>query len=215
MLDINGPIYTFGNLVVTPINENLDLLASAYLRLKREGGLNILFYEGEMRIDNFLRVWGDDSGLTFGCFVRSLEQDTTELAGLGRVAQPVGMGNGSSKAEIGATFFDAYQKREFTVPLCQMMLEWVFDKTPLHAVFGTTPEPNRAMLMFLRGLGFGCLHHPIPNYTTWQGGPTGVYVSWMLRETWQRMSPFTGTLSIRNSRDEEALSFHGRRQRTE
>lgn len=189
MLDKNGPIYTFDRFIVAPLLD-VDLIATAYLQMKREGVLAMFYYEADPGLAKFLAIM-TAAGLTaLGCFVKRADGLTADLVGIGQVAVPIEMANGQKKAEIGVAFFKDWQRRSVTATLCRMMLEWTFDRTDIDYLFGTTPEKNPAMLRFLEYLGFGRTSEPIPHYATWHGVPCGVYPSWMSSETWKTLSPF-------------------------
>jgi len=186
-LEKNGPIYTMGKYVVAPAS--IDLLASAYLQMKIDGTLKVFYYEGDPGLAKFLEVHCNPNSVTYGCYLKT--GDKTQLVGIGHISAPAHIGNGFKKAELSCFFFQEYQHRDITVPLSQMMLEQTFERYPeIDFLFGATPEKNRAMLMFMTGLGFGHTSHPIPNYTTWEGDPCGVYIVWMSKEMWERLSPF-------------------------
>lgn len=185
-LEKNGPLYTMGEFIVAPIS--IDLLASAYLTMKVDGTLAYYFYEADIGLPKFLATYSDPNAITYGCYLKS--GDNTTLVGIGHVSVPRDMGSGFAKAELGCAFFKGYQHRDITVPLSQMMLEQTFDRYNIDFLFGTTPEKNRAMLMFLNGLGFGHTPEPIPFFTTWKGEPCGVYFSWMSKTMWEQLSPF-------------------------
>jgi hypothetical protein len=188
MLDKNTAIYTDGPFIVAPLL-NIDLIATAYLRLKREGVLDVLYYEADPGLPKVLAVMTDPATINFGCFMKR-DEDVTDFVGIGHVAAPLMLPNGQKKAEISVAFFKGWQRRDVTIPLAQMMIEWVFRRSDIDFLFGTTPEPNRAMLRFMKALGFGHTAEPIPNFTCWHGVPCGVFVSWMDARRWKEVTPF-------------------------
>ena len=189
MLDKNGPIYILDDrLVVAPLND-VDLIATAYLQMKREGTLALLYYEGDIGLQRFLSVMTNPACINYACLVKGADGGV-DLAGIGHIAIPQVLPNGRKKAEISVAFHKQWQRRDITLPLAQMMVEWTFDRSDVDYLYGTTPAPNRAMLAFMRRLGFGHSAEPIPNYTCWQGEPCGVYVSWMDAERWKAVRPF-------------------------
>ena len=182
----DGPLYTMGDLIVAPVS--MDLLASAYLTMKMDGTLSVLFYESDPGIPKFLATYSDPNAITYGCYLKSGDQTT--LVGIGHISAAIGRGDGSKKSELSCAFFAGYQRRDITFPLSQMMLEQTFDRYDIDVLFGTTPEKNRAMLMFMKNLGFGHTAEPVPYFTTWKGEVCGVYISWITREMWEELSPF-------------------------
>lgn len=188
MLDKNTAIYTWGNFVVAPLL-NIDLIATAYLRMKREGVLDVLYYECDPGLPKVLAVMTDPATINFGCFVKR-DEAMTDFVGIGHIAAPLILPNGQKKAEISVAFFKDWQRRSVTFPLAQLMIEWVFDRSDIDYLFGTTPEPNRAMLRFIKSLGFGHTAEAVPNFTCWRGEMVGVYISWMDKKRWDAHSPF-------------------------
>lgn len=187
MLDRNGPIYTLGNLVVTPLKD-VDLLATAYLRFKQEGVLDMLYYEHDPGLTSILATLMDPATIVLGCFVKAGAR--VDLAGIGCAAPAFILPNGQKKAELSEAFFRDWQRRSITLPLAQMMIQWLFDRSDLDYLFGTTPEKNPMAVRFMKALGFGHTREPIPHYTCWKGEPCGVYVSWMDAARWRSVSPF-------------------------
>lgn len=174
-------IYSIGDLIVAPRLPNVWLQLAWEIML-REDLLDILFYEGRPDKEWFLKQYSAPEMTTFGCFVKTGLDPDVRLAGFGRVA-PYKMGNNYWKAEIAVLFFKDFQRRKYTIPFCRMMTEWIFDNLVFHSIFGTTPLPNRAMLKFIKALGFGGAE--VPAFTTWKGEPCGIYLSWMTKEDWK------------------------------
>jgi RimJ/RimL family protein N-acetyltransferase len=180
---INGT-YSCGDLIVAP-RLPVVWLQLAWEIMLRQDLLDILFYEGKVERDWFLKTYSAPEMTTYGCFVKTgLDPDALQLAGFGRV-MPYPMGNNLWKAEIAVMFFKEYQSRKYTLPFCRMMIEHVFDNLVFRAIFGTTPLQNRAMLRFIKALGFGGTE--VPCFTTWNGEPCGIYLSWMLKEDWKAL----------------------------
>jgi RimJ/RimL family protein N-acetyltransferase len=65
----------------------------------------------------------------------------------------------------------------------RMMIAWSFDQLKLDALYGTTPERNRAAVRFSEKLGFE-LHGPLPNYCTWEGELCAAWISAMTKARW-------------------------------
>jgi RimJ/RimL family protein N-acetyltransferase len=187
MLERNGPIYTMGNFVVAPLT-NIDLIATAYLRLKQEGVLEMIYYECDPGLPKVLATMTDPATITLGCFVKDGER--VDMVGLGHAAAALTLPNGQKKAELSEVFFKDWQRRNVTLPMAQMMIQWLFDRSDLDFLYGTTPEKNPAAVRFMKALGFGHTREPIPNFTCWQGKPCGCYVSWMDAERWKTVTFF-------------------------
>lgn len=184
--------YRFENFLVAPLNED-EAIASAYLQLKREGLLQV-FYSGiPPTLFQFAQYCLSKDSITLGCL--SLDEDPPRLAGIGMISVPINMGSGVCKCEVSEVFFREFQKRRITTTFCKMMLTWIFVKCPaLSVVYGTTPEHNRAALLFMTAMGFESRKELIPHYTVWQGKECGVVVSWLTRARWEGMHWFSSDL---------------------
>jgi len=188
MLDKNEGIYTLGRFVVAPLL-SVDLYATAYLRMKQEKVLDVLYYERDPGLPKFLGIMSTPGVTNIGCFVKH-EDGRVDFVGLGHIGVPIVLPNGQKKAEISVAFFKDWQRRSVTFPLAQMMIEWTFDRADIDFLFGTTPERNPAMVKFLKALGFGHTAEPVPHFTCWQGELCGAVLSWLDAERWRLRSPF-------------------------
>lgn len=177
-------LYTCGDLAIVAY-PNKDILASLYLRFKQEKLLAAFFHERDTlpEIDEWL-TWCMEPKSLMMCALLRLDQDVWEPIGLAKVGVPKVIATGHSKAEVGMIFVRQYQKRKWTIPACQMMIEYVFDRTELDVLYGTIPEHNHASLRFMMALGFERLKEPIRHYTVWQGEECGAFVSWMAKRRW-------------------------------
>lgn len=184
-----GDLYRVGNLIVAP-NPPQDFIAGFYLKMKAEGSLEVFCYEKVPVLSDFLFHFVKPGVLSLGAFLQR-ESGETELAGMGRVGVPVSIADGKyTKAEIDIGFLKPFQRRRYTIPFAQTMLEWVFDRTTIDGLYGTTPEPNSAMIRFIDALGFKRIKEPVENFSVCQGEPCGVYISWLTKDRWRAVSPF-------------------------
>ena len=161
-----------------------ELLATAYLRYRAEDLLKIIFYEGEPSLTWFLDWSTRPTNHYLGGFMRpGLDKDPL-FVGMGWFCQETNLNEGELiKSEVGMGFFRDYQRAGITVPVGRLMLDVAFERMGFDSLFGTTPVQNRAALAYARKLGFG-LSGPIPDYTLWEGKPTGVMISHMTRAMW-------------------------------
>ena len=188
MLSKSSNAYTIGNLFVSPLDQ--DNAAYAYLMLKREGMLENFYSMGVPDLATFMARHCFATGcLALGGFVSSGEG--SELAGIGLMPQPQASPCGLVvKSEVSEVFLRKHQHRSVTLPLAKMMLEWVFDHSQVTVIYGTTPTPNRAAMMFMKALGFNHMLGEIPFYATWHGKECGVIVSWLTRKRWEELGWF-------------------------
>jgi RimJ/RimL family protein N-acetyltransferase len=188
-LNKDADLYTLGKLVLAPYPPQ-DTLAEAYLRMKSDGSLSSFFYDGIPSLAVFLQLFTMPEVLTFGAFVRRSTGET-DLAGIGHVGVPCRMAGGKfSKSEVSVGYLRSFQRRTYTIPFCQMMIEWIFDRTSIDTIFGTTPERNPAMVAFIDQVGFKRTAEPIEDYASWESELCGVYVSWITARYWKTISPF-------------------------
>jgi hypothetical protein len=192
MLIKEDSVYRLGDFIVMPLTDQ-DLIATTYLRLKQEGLLQ-RFYSGIVpSLSQFMSYCLSNDSMTLACFRPDLDtsQNTFRMGGLGMISQPIDMGSGVCKCEVSEVFFREYQKRAWTQTWCRLMLQYIFDKLPISVVYGTTPEHNRAALLFMKSMGFQSMKEPIPHYSVWDGKECGCYVSWMSRDRWSQVSGFS------------------------
>jgi hypothetical protein len=183
-------VYSFGDLSVAPLNQ--DQAAYAYLMMKSEGTLENFYSQGIPDLATFLTSCFSSGGLSLGAFVK--EGGVPTLAGVGLMPRPISCSGGVvERSEVSEAFLRKYQLRSLTLPLCKMMLEMVFDKAPVTVIYGTTPEPNRAALAFMKAIGFEYSNQPIQHYSTWRGTECSVYVSWLTRNRWRELNWFGPT----------------------
>ena len=187
-LEKDGQVYKLGDLAVARLNQ--DTAAYAYLVLKSEGMLENFYNQGVPDLATFLSGCFAPQALSLGGFVTGSDGKPT-LAGIGLLPSIESHPNGVVvKSEVSEVFLRQYQRRSITIPLAKMMLEYVFDNIAVTVVYGTTPEHNRAALMFMKALGFSHAKETIPHYTTWRGEECGSYVSWLTRTRWRELKWF-------------------------
>jgi hypothetical protein len=176
-----GQVYRQGDMIVAPKVSD-DLLAYAYLRMQNEGILPLVFYEEVPSISWFLEKYQEAGTCVLGCY-RQLE-DRRDLEGLSWINSVTTMGGGRyRKAEVGQAFF---RKVHDPAGYAKIVIDWAFDNLKLDALFGTTPEPNKAAVQFARKLGFHMIG-PLDCYATWQGELCGCWISVMTLGRWAEM----------------------------
>lgn len=192
----NGAAYAYRDLIVTAFPPQEDL-AVIYMRAKREGLFEAFFNLDPKppELNEFLLWSMDTKTVTFAAYLKTPGESLTGLApiGMGKLGALYPMGEGKTKAEVSMLFFREYQRRAWTIPACQVMIEMIFDNAPttkIDRVFGSTPEQNRASLRFMKAIGFQHLKEPIPGYSVYAGKSTGLYVSWLTAERWLELRPF-------------------------
>jgi hypothetical protein len=156
-----------------------DCLAFMYLRLKENGLLNKVFYQGLPTVREFLE-WNTNSGNeVVGCYRRRISD--VEFIGMGWVNAKEKMA-GFCKAEVGFCFMP--EVNVFAqIRLIRGMVTRIFQVTDFWSIFGTTPDQNGPAVKIIERVGLH-LHGPIPNFASWKGQPCAVYISEMDRETW-------------------------------
>lgn len=163
-------VYFFGNLKVERLVDE-DYLAYLYLKLKLDGGLARLFYEGVPAPSWFIQHFRAIP--TIGCFTDSGKV----LVGLG-YADPIAestcaTGRVIRRAELGMAFL---RHTPDALSLGRIMMAWAFEVLALDVALGTTPAKNKAALLFRQDLGF----RPIgitPLYCVYDGEPCDAALS--------------------------------------
>ncbi len=160
-----------------------DLLAAAYLRLKSERLLAVVFHANPaISLQEFL-TWHRDPGMDYlGCF-SSIPgvAGSTELRGLGWINQIRTHGD-EKVAEVGLAFFRGLAPNlcaEFT----SMLLDYCFQSRNLAAVYGVSPVDNRVIHRFAGRMGFERFG-PLPKFTSWQGRSTDAIIHCMTKSRW-------------------------------
>jgi RimJ/RimL family protein N-acetyltransferase len=161
-----------------------DLVATAYLRLKAEGLLPIVFYQGPISLAGFLDWYRNPTSKFLGCFARpDLDKSKLELCGLGWI-QSISTVGGVKRGETGMVFFRNWQSHGYPREWTRQMLDFSFGPLGMDYLYGTTPEENVVAVRFSRQMGFRQFG-PIPGYCNWNGQPSGAIISAMSKEEWR------------------------------
>jgi RimJ/RimL family protein N-acetyltransferase len=182
----NPEVYEYKNLVVMPARSD-ELLASAYLRLKSEELIGVLFYEKIPTLCEFLSMYMRPGMVNLGSWVRTGDQ--VQLAGIGSLDIPKDIGGGHRKGEASMVFFKEFQRRDVTLDSARLWIQWGFDQQNLSVIHGCTPVVNKSALRFMKSLGFEYARDPIKAFTTHKGELCDVVISWMTKERWENLKP--------------------------
>jgi RimJ/RimL family protein N-acetyltransferase len=163
-------------------NMDDEMLAAAYLTMKLEGLLPLLYYEGIPSLTHFLELHRSGSFKFLGVFSRSMLNTDVEMAGIGWLSSISGQ-PGTRKAEVGYVMFRKFQDRKTPLEAIGLLVDYCFDVQEMDLLVGTTPEKNRAAVAFVRKLGFQVLPL-IPKFCMFNGEPCGAYLSYLTREIW-------------------------------
>jgi hypothetical protein len=173
--------YRDGELIVAP-HPSESMLAFAFVRFEHEDLLRWIFYEGVPSARNFISYLMERE--TLACYRQRPDSPGAELCGLGWLVLSDQLTNPFRKGEIGIGFFKGQKDiRRFG----EIMTTWAFDNLKVSAIYGTTPEPNRAALAYIRRLGFE-MFGPVPNFCTWEGKPVAAWISAITKEKWEGMN---------------------------
>ncbi len=158
-----------------------ELLATSYLRLKKEQTLETVFYERVPTLREYLDT--SANSICLGAF-RKVGTKQVDFAGLSWISHRQEMGNRMFKAEVGFAFFRHCASPTEKVELGKMMTQVLFDLFNIDVLIGTTPVDNKLALGYSTQVGFG-VHGPIPNYISWEGALSDVMVSVLTKTEWQ------------------------------
>jgi hypothetical protein len=178
--------YMCGDVLIVPYPTDRFLL-EGILRFEREGLMDVIFHEGVPSLLWLLQQFMVKN-VILSCFSKSTDKYTH--IGFAWLNTAIEIGNtGQKKLEVGHAYYRGTRPRH-VLTASAMSIEWIFDNRPdLVALYGTTPEPNRAACKFLRKIGleqFG----PLPAYTCYPDGNgnriiCGAILSAMTRERWK------------------------------
>src|SRR5271170_6017927 len=171
-----------------------EILAGSYLRFKRDGLLEQIFYEGVPSLNWFMNRFLNAKKREADVFVapsvevlmvlRKREDGIVEQLGLGWLNSRTNVANLYDKMEGGFGFFrDYHGQRDLMVQAMRLMIEFSFRYLGIGSLFGCTPEKNRAALRMSRLVGFEQTT-VLPHYTAWKGEPCGAVFSVMTKERW-------------------------------
>jgi hypothetical protein len=171
-MEKTGLVYSCGDLKIAPMPSEDDL-GKIYYRLKSDGTYDSVFYEYDLSLSQFLRVFTDASRAPLGCY-------GPDISGLCWLNRQEILRGGYRRAEVAMGFYRG-QSIERLETFGKMAIEWAFDKLELNVILGVTPAANRAALLFSRRLGFDVVG-PVRGATVWNGEACDVYISSMARE---------------------------------
>ena len=180
-----GQVYRKGNLIVAPKPSD-EMLAWAYMRLKREELLDRVFHEGCPSLTWCLEWFTQPNTAVLGCFKQV--DGRAEMRGLGWLNSFTVLHGKSDwrKAELGEAFFRGVGMHE-TEQFGRLMLTWAFDELKMDVLFGSTPEPNRAAVLFARRMGFKMIG-VADGYGLWNGEPCGCWISVLTRQRFEELN---------------------------
>lgn len=158
-----------------------DLLGAAYLRLKSEGMLEMMFWLEAPTLREFLK-WSCERKdvVVIGAFFE--DENGVRLAGLGWVRE-IQMRNGKKYADTGELFFREFQAMGVTRTLASLMIDFAFEQVGVSVLYGLTPRPNEAAIRFMKAMGFSHTVE-IPELASWMGDNCSAVISWLTRQTW-------------------------------
>lgn len=183
--------YECGNLVMARCQDD-EVLAYAYSRFKREGILDILFYEQNYSLIQFVQKYLEENTATLACFSKD-PLGNLNLVGIGWINEFFKMRD-FLRCNAGMGFFrrkDGEQPQNL-VMLGQMMVEWAFDHLNIDAMHGVTPAGNRAAVAWSKKVGF-LVSGPVEGGTVWKGELADVWMSSMTKARWAEKRPWKET----------------------
>ncbi len=192
LFDQASGLFRYGNLAAAPgLTE--DLLATAYLRLKSEGQLETIYYEGTPSLMQFMRTSLEPETISFGAFVdRTGDGKTLDFAGIAWCFDRHDMANHEAKAEVGFAFFRHCATPRQKVDLGKLMVDVLFGRYALNYLFGTTPVENKLALRYVRELGFKT-QGIINNFVYWEGAVSAAQISCAARSEWKGLTQATAS----------------------
>jgi hypothetical protein len=145
-----------------------DIVAYAYLRMKRDGTLGMVFHEGEPNLAWIADFFDKQRHLTAA--VAYSESGESELIALGWLNQMHTLSAGDdkvTKAEAAMVGFRGVPLRE-TREAARILIQAAFETAGVDVLYATVSSENRAVGLMLRALGFR-LCGRFPRYTLWRG----------------------------------------------
>lgn len=189
-------VYVSGNVLVAPRPAE-RVLVDLYYRFESQRLLPVIFHEGDPpNLRWFLDTFLDPEKSTLIAFREYDEAPTTGLSfpmdgkfyvaiGMGWFNKTWKIGVNFSKSETGMAFVRRTPIEE-SLAAGKTMLAWCFDNIPVDAVIGSTPEPNRAAVLYGQKIGFQQTT-PLEGYTAWNGKLCSVVLQSMTRKRWMGM----------------------------
>ena len=166
-----------------------DLLAVAYLRMKTEQLLQMVFWEKAPTLKSFLEWCAAPNSVIVGCFTETDRSNVgspplIELAGLGWLTG-ITMRGGKRRADAGEVFWRETQAAGLTSQFGRLLLDFAFEEVKASTIYGITPVRNVAAVRFMRHCGFESFG-PIPELCCWMGETCDGYISAMTFANWAR-----------------------------
>lgn len=163
-----------------------ELLACAYLRMRQEGLLSVVYYLGDPTLREFLDWHRNPRNIYLGAFhtpiFASGEEGAVQLAGIGWLNSITDLGS-HRKAEVGMIYFREFWGNGLPMEWTEMMLDFAFQEAGIGVVYGCTPTQNPLARRFAKALGmreFG----PVPKYCAWRGQPSDAWFFSLTKEEW-------------------------------
>jgi hypothetical protein len=184
--------YRSGDLVMLPRPVE-RVLVNLYYRFEADRLLDVIFHEsGKPTLQWFLATYLKPETSTLISYRESAKLlsdssfrvDETYYTPLGMVwiNQSWAIGPNFRKAECGMAFVRR-TPLEDTLRLGEMSISWAFDNLALDSLFGCTPSPNRAAVLFGQKLGFQQTT-PLEGYSCFNGKLCSVVLQSMTKERW-------------------------------
>ncbi len=189
--------YRAGKLAVTTeLTE--DLLAEAFLRLKKDKLAETVWYEGVPSVSNYLKNCTEPDCINLGGFVdRTGSADPRkpqgfDFVGMAWVYHQQLMSNHMRKAEVGFAFFRHAATSRQKIQVGRIMTQALFERFNIDVIFGSTPDENQGALRYAKAVGFE-ISAQIPNAICWEGALSSVRISSLTKANWQKQ---TGRLDL-------------------
>lgn len=173
-------VLRYRNLIVTTSVTD-QMLARAYFQMQSDGTLPVVYYDEVPTLLEFMNGHlGQGCGrIVLGCF-RENGTLTPDFCGFGWSMNSMVVGD-KRKSDCGFCFFKG-QKGSDSVDFGRMMLDVFFRSFDIDILFGMTPEDNKLATRFIQKVGIS-VHGPVPDFATWQGKPTGAWISHIRKES--------------------------------
>jgi RimJ/RimL family protein N-acetyltransferase len=159
--------------------EDDEIFAIAYMKMKQEKTLQLLFWEESPSLRAFLDWCSQPNSIVAGVFT---DGPTLELAGIGAL-HSINMRGGKKRADTSEIFWRKYWITQHTLEMGKMLLNFAFEDAEMEILYGITPEPNRAAVDFMVRCGFDRFG-PVPGLCSWHGRSCPGWLSVMSREKW-------------------------------
>lgn len=192
----DGVLYTMRDLVMSPRPPE-RILAHLYFQFETQNRLSALFHENDSpSLLWFLQTFLAPETSTLICYRVSECEIATGGSYMvdGKWYTPIGMtwinktwpiGINFRKSECGMAFVRGVPVDD-TVDCARMTVQWAFENLAIDVLIGTTPEPNRAAVIFGQKVGFQQTG-PLEGYTAWHGKLCSVILSSMTKDRWEKL----------------------------